>query len=149
MLYSYIFGAKNGLICGLLYGMLQFMQSPVLYQPMQFFLDYPLAFGCIGLCGFLRGRIKNIAPLEFAIGAVVSGILRFASHVISGVFVFYTYAGDTNPWIYSLTYNSFVFVDIAIVIAVGIALLLSKSFRKVIENAANENENTVEENSAN
>ena len=149
MLYSYIFGAKNGLICGLLYGMLQFMQSPVLYQPMQFFLDYPLAFGCIGLCGFLRGRIKNIAPLEFAIGAIVSGILRFASHVISGVFVFYTYAGDTNPWIYSLTYNSFVFVDIAIVIAVGIALLLSKSFRKVIENAASENENTAEENSAN
>lgn len=148
MLYSYIFGAKNGLICGLLYGMLQFMQSPVLYQPMQFFLDYPLAFGCIGLCGFLKGRINDIAPLEFAIGAVVSGVLRFASHVISGVFVFYTYAGDANPWIYSLTYNSFVFVDIAIVIAVGIALLLSKSFRKVIENAASENNNVAEESKA-
>ena len=64
------------------------------------------------------------------------------------MFVFYTYAGDTNPWIYSLTYNSFVFVDIAIVIAVGIALLLSKSFRKVIENTANENDNAAEESKA-
>ena len=143
MLYSYIFGAKNGLICGMLYGLLQFMQAPVLYQPMQFFLDYPLAFGCIGLAGFLKGRIGNVAPLEFGIGAVVAGILRFASHVISGVFVFYTYAPEgQSPLVYSIAYNSFVFFDIAIVIAVGVILLLSKSFRRIIETLAVENNDT-------
>ena len=33
-----------------------------------------------------------------------------------------------NAWIYSLGYNSFVFIDIAIVIVVGVIVFSSKSF---------------------
>lgn len=130
MIYSYMFGVKKGLLCGLLYGLLQFMQSPVLYQPMQFFLDYPLAFGFIGLSGIMRGfkPFKGNRFIEFCTGSVITVILRFACHVVSGVFVFYSYAGDQNPLIYSLAYNSFAFVDMAIAIVAGVLLLLNKSF---------------------
>ncbi len=136
MIYSYAFGVKKGLLCGLLYGLLQFMQSPILYQPMQFFLDYPLAFGFIGLSGIMREfkLFKGNVILEFCAGSIISVVLRFACHVVSGVFVFYSYAGDQNPLIYSLVYNSFTFVDMAIAIAAGILLLLNKSFRLRIAN---------------
>ena len=72
--------------------------------------------------------LEKLPQVSFALGAVVAGILRFLSHVFSGVFAFAEYAGDQNPWIYSLGYNSFVFVDIAIVIVVGALILSSKTF---------------------
>lgn len=133
MLYAYMFGTRNGVMCGIVYGLLQFMQSPQLYQPMQFFLDYPIAFGFIGISGIMRGRIKNIQPLEFLTGGIMASIMRFISHIVSGVFVFYTYAGEQNPLIYSIAYNSFVFVDIAIALAVAMLLLASKSFRMQLD----------------
>lgn len=44
------------------------------------------------------------------------------------MFAFSEYAGDQNPWIYSMAYNSFVFIDIAIVLVVGVIVFSSKSF---------------------
>lgn len=144
MIYSYMFGTKNGVLCCTVYGLLQFMQSPQLFQPMQFFLDYPIAFGFIGLTGLLRGRIKNVAPLEFLAGGIIAAAFRFVSHFISGIFVFYTYAGDQNPLAYSLVYNSFVFVDIAIALAVGMLLFASKSFKAQLTKTSPTNVDTKE-----
>ena len=130
MLYSYMFGVRKGVFAGFIYGVLQAIQDPWILHPAQFLLDYPVAFAAIGLAGMFR-RIKALEKLpqvSFALGAVVAGILRFLSHVFSGVFAFAEYAGDQNPWIYSLGYNSFVFVDIAIVIVVGALILSSKTF---------------------
>lgn len=140
MLYSYMFGTKNGVIAGLVYGLLQFFQEPFACQPMQVFLDYPLAFGSIGLAGIMRGRIKNIMHVEFGVGAVIACVMRFASHYLSGLFVFYSGAGDMAPWLYSMVYNSFVFVDAAIAIAVGLILLASKSFRKIVTGVIEQND---------
>ena len=70
--------------------------------------------------------------LAVALGGIVASVLRFASHLFSGVFAFSEYAGDQNPWIYSLGYNSFVFIDIAIVIVVAIAVFSSKSFMAIV-----------------
>lgn len=138
MLYSYMFGTKKGLYAGLVYGLLQFMQSPRIYEPMQFLLDYPLAFACIGLAGLFRGMklFKGNKIAEFCVGSTIAASLRFVCHVISGVFVFYSWAGDQNPIVYSLAYNSFVFIDLIIAVAVGVMLLMSKSFSKRLDIAA-------------
>ena len=71
----------------------------------------------------------------FTIGAVITGVLRFACHVLSGVFAFGAYAVDEGQglWAYSLAYNSFVFVDIALVIVAGILVFSSKAFQKTIK----------------
>ena len=66
----------------------------------------------------------------------MAGALRFLAHVLSGVFAFGAYAldaGQSNFWAYSLAYNSFVFVDIALVIVAGAIVLSSKAFVRQIE----------------
>ena len=130
MIYSYMFGVRKGVFAGFVYGILQAVQDPWILHPAQFLLDYPVAFAAIGLAGMFR-RVKafeKLPQVSFALGAVVAGVLRFISHVFSGVFAFSEYAGGDNPWLYSLGYNAFVFADIAIVIVAGVILFSSKAF---------------------
>ena len=140
MLFSYMFGVRKGVFAGVIYGILQAIQDPWLLHPAQFLLDYPIAFSVIGLTGMFRSvkKLGSIPQLSFALGGIVAGCLRFVSHVFSGVFAFSEYAYDSagnpmNAWIYSLGYNSFVFIDIAIVIVVSVLVLSSKAFLKEME----------------
>ncbi len=135
MIYSYMFGVKKGVFAGFIYGILQAVQNPWIIHPAQFLLDYPIAFAFIGAAGLFANvkKLEKLPQVQFALGAVVASVLRFASHVLSGVFAFseyaYTPAGEPmNVWLYSLGYNAFVFVDIAIVIAVGVIVFSSKAF---------------------
>ena len=132
MIYSYMFGVKKGVFAGFIYGILQALQDPWLIHPAQFLLDYPVA-ATIGLSGMFRNvkAFQGKPQLAVALGGIVPSVLRFASHLFSGVFAFSEYAGDQNAWIYSLGYNSFVFIDIAIVIVVAI-IFSSKSFMAIV-----------------
>ena len=139
MLFAYVYGPKKGIFVGFIYGALQAMQDPYLIHPAQFLLDYPVAFAAVGLAGVFNKvkQLDKLPQVKFALGAVVAGAFRFISHVFSGVFAFGADAGGQNLWAYSTAYNSFVFVDIAIVIAVGVLVLSSKSFVKRISLYAN------------
>ncbi len=130
MLYAYLFGTKKGVFVGFVYGTMQALQDPWIIHPAQFLLDYPIAFSAIGLAGiFGEGNfLKKLPQLRFAFGAVIAGLLRFSAHVLSGVFAFEAYAAGENVWAYSLVYNSYVFIDVALVIVGGILVLSSKSF---------------------
>lgn len=135
MLYAYMFGTKKGVIVGFAYGVLQAVQDPWIIHPAQFLLDYPVAFSAAGLAGLFR----NVKPFEktprikFAFGAIATGIFRFISHVLSGALAFEAYAEGQNAWLYSLGYNVYVFIDVALVIVAAILLLSSPAFRKQIE----------------
>ena len=78
--------------------------------------------------------LEKAPQVQFALGAVVGSVLRFAAHLLSGVFAFSAYAIDKgmNTWLYSLAYNSFVFADIAIAIVVGVLVFSSKAFMKQV-----------------
>ena len=138
MIYAYMFGVKKGIFAGFIYGILQAVQDPYIIHPAQFLLDYPIAFAFIGLAGLFANakKLNKLPQLQFAFGAIVAGVFRYLSHVLSGAFAFTEWAfhwttGEAmNPWLYSLGYNSFVFADIAIAIAVGILVFSSKSFVK-------------------
>lgn len=139
-LYSYMFGVRRGVIAGVVYGLLQFIQSPQFYQPMQVLLDYPIAFGAIGLAGMSRGFkfLKGNMQSEFAFGATIAGLLRFVAHVISGYYVFNSWNWDTEKFSslgYALVYNLITIIpDLAIVLAVGVLVLCSKSMRRIVCN---------------
>ena len=135
MLFAYMFGAKKGVFVGFVYGVLQAVQDPWLIHPAQFLLDYPVAFSAVGLAGLLRElRALDKAPqAKFAIGAVIAGTVRFICHVLSGALAFEAYAEGQNAWAYSLAYNLYVFVDVALAIVAGAFVLSSKSFVKTIE----------------
>ena len=130
MLYSYIFGAKKGVFVGFVYGVLQAVQDPWLIHPAQFLLDYPIAFSAVGLAGLTRKLPipKKLPQVKFALGAILAGCMRFLCHVLSGALAFEAYAEGQNVWAYSLVYNSYVFIDAALVVAVGIFVLSSKAF---------------------
>ena len=51
VLIGYWYGLKAGLMTGFAYGLLQFLADPVFYSPLQLLIDYPLAFGALGLSG--------------------------------------------------------------------------------------------------
>ena len=138
MLFSYIFGTKKGLLVGFLYGTLQAIQDPWLIHPAQFLLDYPIAFSMVCFAGVLKDlNILNYNPrLKFSLSALIAGCMRFFCHVLSGVFAFGAYAidaGATNFWTYSLLYNLYVFIDVALVIVVGFILLSSKTMVRQID----------------
>ena len=140
MIFSYVYGTKKGVFVCFVYGMLQAIQDPWIIHPAQFLLDYPVAFSAIGLSGaFSRIKAFNKIPqIAFLLGGLMASCLRFFSHVLSGVFAFAsTYAGDLNSWIYSLGYNSFVFVDIAIVLVIGAIVFSSKAFNKELNKLSN------------
>ena len=136
MVYSYMFGTKKGVAAGLIYGVLQALQDPWIIHPAQFLLDYPVAFACIGVAGMFAHtkKLEKLPQVQFALGALTASVLRFISHLLSGVFAFSAYAIDKgmNTWVYSLLYNSFVFLDIAIAIAAGVLVFSSKTFVKQV-----------------
>ena len=132
MIFASLYGTKKGVFVCLIYGVLQAIQDPWIIHPAQFFLDYPIAFACIGLSGIFANakRLEKLPQVAFVSGGVLAGVLRFVCHVLSGVFAFSAYAEGVNPWAYSLAYNSFVFVDIALTLVVGVIVFSSKAFVK-------------------
>lgn len=100
-------GPGAGIAAGLCYGLLQSAQDFFAVSPIQYILDYPLAFAMLGLAGFFR---KNIF-----VGSIVGAFGRFVCHFISGIVFFAEYAGSQNVIIYSLVYNlSYIVPDLAI-----------------------------------
>lgn len=137
MLFAYVYGPKKGVLVCFIYGILQAVQDPYIIHPAQFLLDYPIAFALVGFAGAFANikAMEKIPQVKFTLGAVLGGLLRFFAHVLSGVYAFNAYAldkGQSNFWIYSTAYNSFVFVDLILVIVVGAILFSSKTFNKKI-----------------
>jgi thiamine transporter len=112
-------GPKIGLFTGIIYGLVQLAVMPQVYYPTQVLLDYPLAFGCLGLAGFFQKR-----PI---IGVTVAISGRFIMHFISGVVFFGVYApAGMSPYVYSALYNaSYLIPEMAI--SIFIIYLLQKS----------------------
>ncbi len=116
-------GPRVGILAGIAYGLVVLLEEPFIYHPVQFLLDYPLAFGALGLAGFFRK-----VPLV-GVGVGIGG--RFICHFISGLVFFATYApAGMDPALYSAIYNASYLVPEFIVSAV-IMFVLQK--RKILQ----------------
>ena len=144
MIYCCMFGTRRGLIVCTIYGVLQALQDPFIIHPMQFLLDYPLAFGLIGVSGIFmeKGVFKDKKVVAFLLGGVLAVVLRYACHVCSGVFAFADYA-DLDKYdtaiAYSMAYNSFAFVGMIIALVAGSTLFASKSFTALMQKSSDLN----------
>ena len=135
-LFAYLFGPWWGILAGIVYGLLQLIQKPEIVHWAQLLLDYPLAFGAIGLAGVtMKMRFKEGVASMFGlpIGVVIGGAGRLFCHVASGAIFFAEYAGDQNPWLYSFLYNGpYLGVDIAICVALAF-LIPVNPIAKILE----------------
>ena len=92
-------GGKAGCAAGAVSGVMQLITGGYIVHPAQALLDYPIAFGVLGVTGFFKNR-----PLW--LGISLGGVLRFFCHVLSGVVFFGSFAPEgTNVWVYSAVYN--------------------------------------------
>ncbi len=135
IIYSYVFGARKGVFTGVIYGVLQCLQSPQIYQPMQVILDYPIAFACIGLAGVVKNFSFLKTPLlKFIFGASLACIGRYFAHFLSGYYVFSSWAMEGYTALsWSFVYNMYIIAELAIILLVGCALFSSKAFVKQLD----------------
>ncbi|OPJ60844.1 energy-coupled thiamine transporter ThiT [Clostridium oryzae] len=115
LLIALFYGAEVGYLTGFLYGMITLIMDPYILHPVQVLFDYPLPFMALGIIGYFRNNK--------VLGAIVAIFGRFLCHFISGIVFFASYAGDMNPWLYSLMVNG-VFIAIEGLICVIIIGLL-------------------------
>ena len=117
-------GLRWGVEAGIIYGLVHMVISGDIYYPTQIILDYPLAFGALGLAGAFRNR-----PV---IGVGVGILGRFACHFVSGVVFFGQYAwAGWNVYAYSAAYNATYLVPEFIISGVVIFLLLKRNLLNV------------------
>src|SRR5829696_1232077 len=94
--------------------------DPFVVHPVQVLLDYPLAFGVLGLAGFFRPPVRGAI-----LGTVVAVLARFLCHFLSGVVFFASYAPEGwNPFVYSAAYNLAYLVPSLIIALVVVVVLL-------------------------
>lgn len=107
MLFAYVYGVGPGCTLGVLYGVLQFILdggNAAAYGFVPMLLDYPIAFGLMGLAGLFR-RMKDTRT-GLTLGMVAGCIGRFAASFTSGVIFYGAYAPEGwNPVWYSIAYN--------------------------------------------
>ncbi len=108
---------------------------------MQALLDYPISLGAIGVAGlgrkfkFLKGNV--IA--EFSVGTTIAVLLRYFSHVVSGYFVFGSWAMEGYSALsWAFVYNLFTIADLAIVLVMGVLALSSRALRRIVLSASAE-----------
>lgn len=112
-LIGYLYGAKIGILTGVAYGFLDLILDPYIVHPAQLLLDYPVAFGFLGLSGIFSKAKYGIIK-----GYIIGVFGRYLCHIVTGVIFFSAYAGDQNPLIYSIIYNgSYILPEAVITIA--------------------------------
>lgn len=148
VIFAMAFGPGWGFVVAIIFSLLQLIGG-WLVTPFQVLLDYTLGYSAYGLIGFAaQPRSKRILignPLKrFANAGIVKAIIftilayavRWFCSVLSGVIFYSEYAGDMNPWIYSMIYNgSFLSLDLVFLLFVMIVLyiVVMKAYKKPIK----------------
>lgn len=100
-LIGYWYGPAVGIMVGVAYGLLQLIIDPYIVSLPQILVDYPLAFGALGISGFFAEKKNGLI-----IGYIAGVLGRYFFAVLSGVIFFGMYAPENmSPLVYSLAYN--------------------------------------------
>jgi thiamine transporter len=114
-------GPKWGIFAGVVFGFVVMLNPVDFYvvHPVQLLLDYPIAFGALGLAGAFRKH-----PL---VGVGVGILGRFVSHFVSGVVFFSMFAPPgMSPFLYSAIYNGSFLIGEFVVTTVIIFLIIKR-----------------------
>ena len=135
LIYAYYFGFAKALVCGLIYGLLQFTQDPYILTPATFTLDYLLAFASVSVMGLFSKASLNAKTVT--LGTTLSILCRFVMHFISGILYF----NHGSIWVnlpansavsYSLLYQTvYLIPDLVICLAVMLVLLKTRVLEQI------------------
>lgn len=159
---GYIYGTRWGMLCGMVYGVLQMVLGATTTQaflglvgwtiPVMAALDYLVAFMVLGFCGVFKNKFKN-QTAALVLGIVVAVMLRLLCHFASGWILWGGYAqgffeglsssfgdymlgtfnGQGLACMYSLVYNgAYMLPELVITLVGALALLSVKPLRERI-----------------
>ena len=98
------YGVKTGVLVGLAYGVLQFLQEPYFLSLVQVCCDYVLAFAALGLSGLFRKRKNGLL-----IGYIAAVLARGFFHSLGGYLYWMDYMPENFPQslrtLYPIIYN--------------------------------------------
>lgn len=101
VLCGYILGTKCGILAGIGAGLLNLILGPYVVHPVQLLLDYPMAFGALGLSGLMSSSKNGLTK-----GYILGILGRFICAFLSGWIFFGSYAPESfNAVTWSLWYN--------------------------------------------
>lgn len=102
VLIAYWYGPYVGIMTAVAYGLVQFVTEPIFYTIPQMFLDYPLAFGALGIAGFFHNKKYGLQA-----GYLAAVIGRFFFATLSGYVFFASFAPEgMHPLVYSVAYQA-------------------------------------------
>ncbi|WP_107841319.1 energy-coupled thiamine transporter ThiT [Metasolibacillus meyeri] len=137
VLVAFRHGLFAGMATGLLEGVISAMMGGYILHWLQAILDFGVASTVIGLAAVVRRPLlnalhdgnKNAITGYMTTGVLLGATLSLIAHVLSGVVFFSEYAGDQNPWIYSIIYNVTHMVPSAILTIIVGSLLFATAPR--------------------
>lgn len=129
VLIGYWYGPQTGILLGLVYGIMQFLQQPYILSFFQVCCDYLLAFAALGISGFFRNSKHGLIK-----GYLAAILLRGAFHSLGGYLYWMDYMPENFPQslavLYPLVYNySYILAEGVITVI----LLAIPSVKKALE----------------
>lgn len=98
------YGVRTGILVGLAYGMLQFLQEPYFLTVFQVCCDYIFAFAALGLSGLFRNRKNGLL-----VGYIAAVFARGFFHSLGGYLYWMDYMPENFPQslkaVYPIVYN--------------------------------------------
>ncbi len=98
------YGVQTGILVGLAYGILQFLQEPYVLSFFQVCCDYIFAFAALGVAGFFAGKNKGLLK-----GYIAAVLARGFFHSLGGYLYWMSYMPDNFPKsltaVYPIVYN--------------------------------------------
>ena len=152
VLISVMYGLKWGFASSFVYSVIQFIFGITIEGLFAWgltawsligciLLDYIIAYTVIGIAGIFRkkGTVGIIA------GSVIALVLRFVSHLLSGVVIFAKYEQFVvfgkewvgRPWLYSAAYNGFYMLPEIVLTAITIGIIVQIPVVKKTVNTRN------------
>lgn len=129
------YGVQTGILVGLAYGLLQFIQEPYVLSFFQVCCDYVLAFAALGVAGFFTKSKHGLLK-----GYIAAVIARGVFHSLGGYLYWMDYMPDNFPQalksIYPIAYNySYLLAEGVITVIVISIPAVSKALVRVKQTA--------------
>lgn len=137
MLFSVSFGMGPGLVAGLAYGLLQYLQGGYWLNVWQFLLDYLLAFAALGLAGIAYKKKDRwiyisipVAAVGRALCAILAGLMWVADTPLEELTI--GTVRFSSPLLYSIVYNGAYLIPDTL-ICLLLAFLIAKPLVKIMK----------------
>ena len=132
---AYRQGVKIGLLGAILMGAMQLLIGGYIFHPVQVLLDYPVAFGALGLVGLWTKIVdkRDQVTVAIVISTFIASFFRWVSHTLSGYVFFAQWApeGMGALW-FSMTYN-FGYVFFSWLASMIVLILLYRYHPKLVQ----------------